>query len=71
MATLRNLIDGIAIIAKYRHDGLDSHGIQAEHDEIYCGPDDEAVVSPEDIAKLEELGWHDDRESSGCFMRFV
>ncbi len=70
MPALRDIVDGITILAKYRKKGLDSFGIQAEHDEIYVGIDEGQKVSEEDDKKLDELGWGYD-ESSGCFVRNV
>ena len=44
-------------------------GITAEHDKIFAGPPVE-LVSPEQLAELERLGWHPD-ESTDSFYHFV
>jgi hypothetical protein len=58
-------VEGFGIFHKY--DGYQD--LSAEHDVIYAGPDP-AKVSDEDVARLEELGWHIDREYD-CFRHFV
>lgn len=71
MATVRKVIDGLTILARYDPDGLDSHSVSAEHDVIYGpGPGDPDAVTEEDRERLEELGWHLDSEAD-CWARFV
>lgn len=62
--TYDDLIKAFEIFKKYPHSGY----VSAEHDEVYSGPDP-AVVSDEDKAALEELGWND--YGDGCFHSFV
>lgn len=57
-------IEALTIFQKYDH----WQNLSAEHDEVYAGPSPE-VVSAEDLARLEELGWHE--HDGSCFMRFV
>lgn len=57
MATYRNIIEGLQLLATLQPSGLDAYGCDAEHDILYAGPDVSEV--PDEIAaKLEELGWH-------------
>lgn len=65
--TVAGWVEAFQIFAKYIPEGewLD---VAAEHDEIFAGPNPE-VVTPEDKARLEELGWGDYEDSS--FKRFV
>lgn len=68
--TFAQWIESMKIFAKYSKDGLDTYAnVHAAHDEIFMGPDPEDV-SPEDNARLEELGWF---ESSygGSYHRFA
>lgn len=58
-------IEAFEIFDKYDH----FKEIHAEHDEIYAGPDPEAL-SNEDMNKIIELGWLPDNEN-GCFYKFV
>lgn len=51
--TWKDYAEAFTIFAKY---GEGNYQTRAEHDEIWSGPDPEDV-SPEDIARLEELGW--------------
>lgn len=67
--TASGLIEAISIFAKY--DEPDSYfAISAEHDEIWLGPDPE-IVTPEDTARLEQLGFEPDFDGNSCFHRFV
>jgi hypothetical protein len=59
--------ESFTIFAKYS-DGSNDH-TAAEHDEVFSGPDPD-VVSREDVARLEALGWRADAKL-GCFCRFV
>ena len=57
MATYREIIEGLQILASLEGEDLDYFNVQAEHDEIYAGPH-VAFVSEDAKKKLEELGWH-------------
>ena len=46
-----------------------AYSVQPAHDEIFAGPNPD-VVSAEDRARLEELGWMVDEESE-CFHIFT
>lgn len=67
MATIRELTEGMAILAKYMG-GDEAHIGGAEHDTIYVCPPD-VKVSSEDALKLTDLGWHWDSETG--WLRFV
>jgi hypothetical protein len=56
MATYREVIEGLQILASVDGESLDDFNVQAEHDEIYAGPH-VAFVSEDAKKKLEELGW--------------
>lgn len=59
MATLQSIVDGIQILAKYDDEGgMEGHGIAADHDIIYVGPENKDTVSGEDQKALDALGWH-------------
>lgn len=59
-------IESFEIFKKYEATG----GLEAvEHDEVYAGPDPK-VVSPEDLKRLDELGWHESEYGEG-FHAFV
>lgn len=58
--------EAFTIFAKYS-DGADH--VAAEHDEVFAGPDPD-VVSSEDVARLEALGWRADAKL-GCFGKFT
>lgn len=48
----------MTIFAKYHKDGLDGYpSAAARHQEMYFGCPGEKI-SPEDLARLEELGWN-------------
>lgn len=78
MASVAEIVEGLEILAKTATvpAGLAAEGVTdtraasvggAEHDILY-GPDSDPA--PEDIARLQELGWHFDAEVS-CWARFV
>ena len=67
MATINDVVEGLKIFAKYSGD---KHDVCADHDIIYAGAAANSHLSPEDIAELEKLGWHFDKESFG-WARFV
>lgn len=52
MTTYQELIRAFEIFGKYEF----PQGVQAEHDEMWAGPDAD-TVSAEDVAELETLGW--------------
>ena len=63
----RNFIKGVQIIAKYiPEEDMDSHGIQAEHDQIWFG-EYISVTDEKDIEYLKELGWFESEDSWSCF----
>lgn len=66
MATTKQVVGGLEILGRYG--GADDHNICAEHDIIYAGHG--CVVSDDDRAKLEELGWHWD-DDIDSWARFV
>jgi hypothetical protein len=49
---VHRVIAGLQILAKY------SDSVDAQHDVIYAGPGDSSVISREDAAELERIGWH-------------
>lgn len=59
MALIREIVDGLEILAKTSRRGRDEHLGGAEHD-IMFGPESEPTT--DDMRKLEELGWHYDEE---------
>ena len=56
MATIRELTEGMKILAKYLPEGEDADVGGAEHDMLYVCPSSAVEMSPEDEAKLDELG---------------
>lgn len=57
MATIREVVDGLTILAKYDKRG-DQSFISADHDIIFAAPSvDLEAVSEEDRASLHKLGW--------------
>ena len=78
MASISEVVEGLEILAKTAKvpaglaekgetDTRTAHIGGANHDIIY-GPD--CDPSPEDIKRLEELGWHVDSDTD-CWSRFV
>lgn len=61
--------EAFLIFAKYAG-SVKWQNFSAEHDEVWSGPEDASVVSAEDLARLEELGWYVDEEYGG-FRAFV
>lgn len=61
--------EAFAIFAKYAEPEAVIDGVAAEHDEVYAGPDP-SVVSPEDLHRLEALGWTPDSRHE-CFSKFT
>jgi hypothetical protein len=70
MARVSDIIEGLAILAKYREEGPAAHIGGADHDRIFgLGVDPEAI-DERDRRRLEELGWHW-REWEEIWERFV
>jgi hypothetical protein len=66
----RELAEALAIFDRYMPEG--EYGeFHAEHDQIWAGPNDYEAVSPEDIARLEELGWYPDEGNGSGFYAFT
>lgn len=56
--TYREWIEVMNIFAKYHEKGLDGHpAAAARHQQMWFGCAGEEI-SPEDLARLEELGWY-------------
>lgn len=55
---MKRIYDGLTILLKYDPEG----DCAAEHDVLYAGGGDPKEMSPEDLAKLDELGWHWDED---------
>lgn len=51
---ISNAIEGMQIIAKNMRD---QHCLAAEHDELYCGSIRECSLTPDEEARMIELGW--------------
>ena len=49
MSTYKNVIKGLELLASCEKHGQDAYGVDAEHDQIYAGPDISEV--PEGIKK--------------------
>lgn len=73
MYNIDDAIEALTIFKKYQADkpglGFVVGITAADHDEIWGGPDP-SLVSAEDTARLEELGWKN-RDDSGRFHSFV
>lgn len=60
-------IESFQIFKKYG----DNEGLAgASHDEVFAGPSDISVISKEDRARLQELGWNESEYDCG-FQTFV
>ncbi len=71
MATLKDVIGGLQIVAKYCKNGMDEDSTAAEHDILYAGVSgDKDAMSPEDIAQLDQLGWNWNDEYR-CWAKWV
>jgi hypothetical protein len=57
------IIEGLQIFAQYQEGFL-----HAEHDEVFAGPDEEAIT-PAHATRLRELNWH--AYDQGTFSHFV
>lgn len=64
MATYKQIIEGLTILAKHDKDGFEGHLGGADHDIVY-GHQASMLnkMSDEDRAKLNELGWHFDEDN--------
>lgn len=58
---LDRLIEGLTILRKYQTED-ERIDFCAEHDVLYVGPEMHGVVSEEDFAALEKLGFHWDED---------
>jgi len=65
--TNKEWIESFSIFDKYAIDPSEEGVHRTTADDIYAGPDP-VKVSPEDKARLEELGWHD--YGTGSFHTF-
>lgn len=64
--TYAGWIEALTIFAKYNSGYAE---FSSEHDQLYGGVNPE-LVSAEDIARLDELGWHVE-EHYECFYKFT
>ena len=63
-----DISQGLAIFAKYNEKSDEEYWIQAEHDVIYCGTDQD--ISEEDKKLLEQLGFREG-DDEGSFEVFT
>ena len=69
LITYSEYVESITIFAKYSPAGLDSPAeVYCAHNEMWMGPNSH-IVSDEDTARLESLGWQ--VEPEGSFHRFL
>lgn len=66
MATISDIIEGLSLLKAaniiVNGDGNDPSAVDAQHDVIYCqGPQPEKI-DPVMVKRLNELGWHWDRD---------
>ena len=59
-----NLIEALAIIAKQEPEAW----VNVGHDEIFIGEYNPEKHTPEDLARLDELGWFEDEDAWGHFV---
>ncbi|HYF56697.1 MAG TPA: hypothetical protein VEA41_20765 [Salinarimonas sp.] len=57
MATYKQIVEGLQLLATCDPGGAETHNVDAEHDIIYAGPDI-SEVSDAVAARLEAIGWH-------------
>ena len=57
MASIKDLIDGLTLLAKYEEKGNEAQINGADHDIIYGGGEP-LKWSEEDRARMDVLGWH-------------
>jgi hypothetical protein len=63
---MKDLIEALTIFLKY---GNPRHPTNCQHDELLVNIDPD-LVSPEDLKKLDELGFNPDTEYSDGFISF-
>jgi hypothetical protein len=66
MITYDGMIESLTIFRKYVTSGEEAFPMNPMHDQLYAGPEPE-LVSAEDIARLQELGWFVEEESFCIF----
>lgn len=60
--TLQQLLEGAKIFAKYSKGVEGTHGVGAEHDQLWLFPL-EVIMTEEDESKLEALGYFPDADA--------
>lgn len=63
MATIREITEGLKILAKYLPEGEEAVVGGAEHDIFYVCPVDAVDLPKAEVQKLKDLGWHKDHEA--------
>lgn len=66
MITYDSILESIQIFRKYASSGTDTFPMYPAHDQFYAGPNPE-IVSDEDKARLEALGWFVEEDSFCIF----
>lgn len=66
MMTYDAMLESIQIFRKYASAGTEEFPLHPAHDQLYAGPNPE-IVSDEDTARLEELGWLVEEDSFFIF----
>jgi hypothetical protein len=64
---MEQLIEALQIFLKYKNENYPTH---CEHDTLYIMGVEKDDVSPEDVNRLEELGFFWSEEDDGVFMSF-
>lgn len=64
---MKELLEAITIMSKYTDDVYPTN---CNHDELRFNTIDTTKVTEEDLARLEELGFHDDRDDIGGFISY-
>jgi hypothetical protein len=67
MATTRNIVEGLEILARACPDGNNAHLGGAEHDKIWGPPANPSFISEEDRRRLDLLGWSYDEQYDGWY----
>lgn len=71
MASYADVIAGLEILAKHAANGRKTHGIDAQHEIIFAGPDvTEDKLPLEDVEALKVAGWRWD-QSVHAWARFT
>lgn len=65
---MKDLIEALTIIMKYIGD--EKYPTNCDHDELRFNTIDTTKVSKEDLKRLEQLGFDDDREDIGGLISF-